>query len=146
MAEVGKFRLNVLRVGRWYSLSPLEYVRGIHGQNLAEKWLKWGFSGNTHIFFYFFFKVFSETRTKNGGIHVFFGVRTWSLWWYSFKPGDFWWSWRPYTWLGPRAGAERVFQCFFARFGPQAVWRWRAETRKKKLEKRSAPALGPSQV
>ena len=74
---------------------------------LAKIHHKKGFSGNTHIFFYFLFKVFSETRTKNGGIHVFFGVRTWNLWWYSFKPGDFWWSWRPYTWLGPRPGAEQ---------------------------------------
>ena len=68
---------------------------------------KWRFQRKHAHIFLFFLTVFSKTRTKNDGIHVFFRVRTWTLWWYSLKPGYFWWSWRPYTRLGPRAGAER---------------------------------------
>ena len=56
-------------------------------------WLNEGFSGNTLIFFYFLLKIFSETRTKKGGIQVFFGVKLENLWWYSLKHRFFWWSW-----------------------------------------------------
>ena len=50
---------------------------GIHGQKFGRKWLNDGFSGNTPIFFYFLLTIFIETRTKNGGIHVFLEIITW---------------------------------------------------------------------
>ena len=67
-------------------------------------------SVETPSYFFIFSSRYSvKLGRKNGGIHVFFGVRTWNLWWYSLKPWDFWWSWRPYTRLGSRA---------FCEFGP----------------------------
>ena len=40
--------------------------RGIHGQNLALKWLNEGFIGNTFIFFYFFLAVSAPNSLRAG--------------------------------------------------------------------------------
>ena len=66
----------ILGVGVFYSFYNKD-IGGIHGQKFGRKWLNDGFSGNTPIFFYFLLTIFSETRTKNGGIHVFLEIRTW---------------------------------------------------------------------
>ena len=68
-------------------------------------WLNEGFSGNTLIFFYFLLKIFSETRTKKGGFTCFLELKLETCGGF-IETGGFWWSWRSYTRLGPRAGAE----------------------------------------
>ena len=67
--------------------------------------------GETSLFF-FFFQVSVKLGPKMVVSRVFWSKNLKPVV-VSLKPGGFWWSWRPYTWLGPRAGAERVFQCFF---------------------------------
>ena len=53
---------------------PSGYITygGIHGQNLALKWLNEGFSRNTIIFFYFFMTIFIETWTKKIAVFTYF--------------------------------------------------------------------------
>ena len=46
------------------------------GKKFGHQILNDGFSRNTHIFFYFFLTVFSETGTKNGGIHILIKATT----------------------------------------------------------------------
>ena len=59
-------------------------------------------SVETPSFFLFFHDdIHRNLDEKNGGVHVFLAVRTWNLWWYSYKPGNFWWCWTPCTRLGP---------------------------------------------
>ena len=100
----------------WYGLEEgsSEFQGYFTGWIHSKWWYSWlkfcphltkrGFqSKHYHFFLFFHDDIHRNLDEKNGGVHVFFGVRTWHLWWYSYKPGNFWWSWTPYTRLGPRA-------------------------------------------
>ena len=67
---------------------PSGYIRygGIHGQNVAFKWLNEGFSWNIHIFL-FFLDGIQWNLYEKWGSHVFFGVRTWNLYWFHWNRG-----------------------------------------------------------
>ena len=75
-------------------------------------------SVETRPYFFIFCGRYSvKLGRKICGIHVFLEQELENLWWYSLKPGDFWWNGRPYTRLGPRASAPASAPRFALRSG-----------------------------
>ena len=80
----------------------------------------WCFRGKPYIFF--FSLRFQWNSDQKWRFHVFFGVRTWNLWWFHWNRG-FLVELEALHLAGPEARSGARFSVFSCAFGPQAVWR-----------------------